>query len=137
MNEKPKLYIGEEKRFTVGEDTFIDSVLENNFAVIFEDDLETGYFYAVDCNNGQEILDALHIYNVRDVKDKHKPSVAKILWTEDSTKAFLVINEYCHAVFDFKNKTGYCRNAFPESNGSWITFQDRKLTDELLQKLIS
>jgi hypothetical protein len=137
LTDKAKLYVDQEQTFQVGQDTFIDSTSENNLAVIFEDNVETGYFYAIDRNNNQEILDALHIYNVADVKDKHKPSVVKIIWTEDSTRAFLVINDYCHAVFDFKNKGGYCRNAFPENKNGWTNISDRKLTDSLLETLLS
>lgn len=137
MTERSNIYVAEEQTFTVGEDTFVDSTSENNDAVIFEDNLETGYFYAVDRNNGMEVLDALHIYNVADVKDKHKSSVVKILWTKDSTKAFLVINDYCHAIFDFKNKAGYCRNGFPDNNSGWTKISDRKLTDSLLQNFLS
>jgi hypothetical protein len=136
MTDRQNLYVDEEQTFTVGQDTFVDSTSENNHAVIFEDNLETGYFYAVDRNNGMEVLDALHIYNVVDVKDKQKPSVVKILWTKDSTKAFLVINDYCHAIFDFKNKAGYCRNAFPESNSNWTKISERKLTDNLLEQFM-
>lgn len=137
MTDKTKLYVDEEQTFTVGQDTFVDSTSKNNLTVIFEDNLETGYFYAVDRNNDQEVLDALHIYNVADIKDKHRPSVVKILWTEDSSKAFLVINNYCHAVFDFKNKAGYCRNAFPDNNSGWTKISDRKLTDSLLDTFLS
>jgi hypothetical protein len=35
----------------------------SGFGVIFEDDGETGYFYATDERNS-EILDALHLYDV-------------------------------------------------------------------------
>src|SRR3990172_6016251 len=98
-----KLIIYEEQTFNVGEDTFIDSTAGNNNAVVFEDNGETGYFYVLNRNN-EVILDALHVYNVANVTDKHKPSVLKILWTEDLTKAFLSINNYYHAVFDFQNK---------------------------------
>jgi hypothetical protein len=68
--------------------------------VVFEDDTKTGYFYAFDKKNG--ILDALHIYDVENVVDKNKPSIVKILWNEDLTKSFLSINNYYHAIFDFK-----------------------------------
>lgn len=137
MSEKIKLFVDQQQTFLVGEDTFVDSISDNKLAVIFEDNCETGYFYAVDCNNDQEILDALHIYNVESVTDKHKASEIKILWTDDSSLALLVINDYCHAVFDFKNKAGYCRNAFPESNNDWTKLKERKLTDELLEELLN
>ena len=67
MNDTPTLLIYAEQTFTVGQDTFIDSTAENNNAVVFEDNEETGYFYAVDRNDDLSILDALHVYNVADV----------------------------------------------------------------------
>mgnify|MGYP000530001188 FL=1 len=81
MNDKPILLILEEHTFIVGQDTFIESTTENGNSVVFEDNEETGYFYAVDITNDLRILDALHIYNVADVIDRYKPSSIKILWT--------------------------------------------------------
>jgi hypothetical protein len=115
MTDQPKLLIFEEHTFTVGQETFIDSTADNNNAVIFED--------------------GLHIYDVENVVDKHLLSTVKILWTTDNTKAFLSINNYYHAVFDFKNKAGYCRNGFPENTSGWTRIQERKLTDLLIDKL--
>ena len=136
MTSRSTLIIYEEQIFNVGEDTFVDSIAENNNAVVFEDNCETGYFYAVDTNNnGLKILDGLHIYNVENVTDKDKPSVVKILWTQDMEKAFLSINNYCHAVFDFQNHAGYCRNGFPETYSSWTKVQERKLTASLINEL--
>jgi hypothetical protein len=133
--DKPKLIIYKEETLKIGEDTFIDSTAENNNLVVFEDNCETGYFYAVDRNDDLKVLDGLHIYDVSSVTDKHKPSILKILWTEDESKAFLSINNYYHAVFDFKNKAGYCRNGFPETNNSWAKIKERKLTDNLIDDL--
>ena len=135
MTNKPKLIIYEELTFNVGEDTFIDSTAENNNAVVFEDNCETGYFYAVDRSNDLKVLDGLHIYNVAHVTDKDIPSTLKILWTLDQSKAVLSINNHYHAVFDFKNKAGYCRNGFPNANDSWTIIKERKLTDALITEL--
>lgn len=135
MNDKPILLILEEHTFIVGQDTFIESTTENGNSVVFEDNEETGYFYAVDITNDLRILDALHIYNVADVIDRYKPSSIKILWTVDFMKAILSINNYYHAVFDFNAKAGYCRNGFPNTNGSWTFVNERVLTDELIDKL--
>jgi len=136
MEDEPKLIIYKEQAFYVGKDTFVDSIAENNYAAVFEDNCETGYFYAVDKNEDELIvLDGLHIYNVGEVIDKDQLSVAKILWTEDLTKAFLSINNYYHAIFDFKNHAGYCRSGFPETNSSWTNLKERKLTDMLIDKL--
>lgn len=135
MDKEPLLIIYEELIFTVGQDTFIDSTADNNYAVVFEDNEETGYFYAIDRNSDLGILDALHIYNVENVIDKERLSTAKILWTEDLNKAVLSINNYYHAVFDFQKKAGYCRTGFPKSNNNWVLVSERLLTDELLIKL--
>lgn len=136
MTTRSTLIIYEEQTFNVGEDTFVDSAAENNNAVVFEDNCETGYFYAVDRNNnGLKVLDGLHIYNVENVTDKDKPSVVKILWTQDLTKAFLSINDYYHAVFDFQSHAGYCRNGFPETNNPWTKVKERKLTASLIDEL--
>lgn len=82
-----------------------------------------------------KVLDGLHIYNVENITDKDKPSVVKILWTQDLTKAFLSINDYYHAVFDFQSHAGYCRNGFPETNNGWTKVKERKLTASLIDEL--
>ncbi|MBA9079875.1 DUF2251 domain-containing protein [Rufibacter quisquiliarum] len=129
-----KMYIYEEEIFYPGKDIFIDSTADNENAVVFEDNEETGYFYAVERSDGLEILDALHIYNVKNIVDKDKPSTLKILWSEDESIALLSINDYYHAHFDFKSKAGYCRTGFPE-NGSWAKVKERELTDDLLESI--
>jgi hypothetical protein len=89
-------------------------------AVFFEDDGETGYFYACETVNGP-ILDALHIYNVAAIRDRDRPSEYKIGWSPSGRQAILMINGYSHAVFDFDGQKGWCRSGFPPapSNGKW------------------
>lgn len=83
--------------------------------MIFEDDGETGYFYAADVSTGDfAILDAVHIYSVEGVKERDRSSAATILWSSDNCKAALLINRRPHAVFDFSRRYGYCRDNFPE-----------------------
>ncbi len=125
-----------EEIFTVGEETLFRSISPtSSFGVLFEDDLTTGYFYATDNQTDLDILDALHIYNVADVIDRNKPAKIQIFWTENGEIVSLLINNYCHAIFDFKSKAGYCRNAFPESNLDWVQVKNRKLTDDLISTL--
>ncbi len=59
------------------------------------------------------ILDAVHIYNVKNIVDRDKPSILCIVWSEDGNKCALLINDYPHAAFDFVAKRGYCRTNFP------------------------
>ena len=90
------------------------------YVLVFEDDGETGYVYAVDVSGGETaILDAVHLYNVRDVTDRDIPSKVQLVWNNDGTLGGVRINQRYHAAFDFRSLSGYCRTAFPApSEGS-------------------
>jgi hypothetical protein len=107
--------------FCPGQEVYLDSKsVSNSFAVVFEDDGTTGYFYALDTNNeDQMILDAVHVYNAANVSDKDKSSIATIVWSPSGEQAALLINDYPHAVFDFAAKRGYCRTGFPPPSAEW------------------
>lgn len=128
-------YLLIEKSFTPGEAVFAESKSnENNYAVVFEDDTDTGYFYALEINpdtGEQRILDALHIYNLEELTEKDKPWSLKIIWSRDWLKCALVINANCHALFDFENQGGHNLNEFPPPNTIW-TKGERKLTNALI-----
>jgi hypothetical protein len=133
-------YLLREQPFTAGEETFVDCTNdENNFAVVFEDDSDTGYFYAYEKEPGtgkQNILDAVHIYNLEDIPQEQRASYLRIIWSTDWQRCGLIINNYCHAVFDFENHGGYCRNEFPPPNDIW-TKGERKLTNEMVAAFFS
>ena len=63
-------YLMQEKLLVRGSVLFVESFAqENKHGVIFEDDGETGYFYAVEQypeGKGYSILDALHIYEAEE-----------------------------------------------------------------------
>lgn len=114
-----------EETIRVGKEIAISSESPTaEFAVVFEDDGVTGYFYGLDTSQESPILDALHIYNVSDVMDKDRPSLVQIVWAEDGLKAGLWINDYPHAVFDFAAKRSYCRTNFPNATtaSEWSSF---------------
>ncbi|MBC6991335.1 DUF2251 domain-containing protein [Hymenobacter sp. BT491] len=124
-----------EEQFLVGaKEVFISSFPGNrDLGVIFEDDGTTGYFYAV--NQGGEsmiVVDALHIYNVDDVADKEIAVTGQIFWDEEESAAAMIINGYCHALFDFKRQAGFCRNAYPPSMTQQT--EPRELTDDVIQQ---
>jgi hypothetical protein len=132
-----KGYLLIEKAFTPGEELFVESKSsENNYAVVFEDETDTGYFYAIELTDTgeQRILDALHIYNVEEVTPADKPWNLKIIWSRDWLKCALVINAHCHAVFDFEHQGGHNLNEFPPPNTIW-TKGDRKLTNALINEI--
>ena len=107
--------------FYPGEEAYLDSKsAANDFAVVFEDDGTTGYFYALDtAREDQMILDAVHIYNAEELEDKDISSVAAIVWSASGEQAVLLINDYPHAVFDFSAERGYCRTGFPPPSPDW------------------
>ena len=124
--------IGEAIR--VGDETFVASDSPAaEYSVVFEDDGDTGYLYALDTSLSESrILDALHIYNVANVVDKDKPSLVQIEWSEDGLKAALWINGYTHAVFDFAQKRGYCRTNSLSPNRKWTSFS-KEWSDAVLE----
>ena len=105
----------------IGNEAFMESVSPiGQHAVVFEDDEDSGYFYALDTSlAGQQILDVLHVYDVKSVLDRFKPSLFRIVWSRDGIKAGLLINNEYHAVFDFDAHRGWCRSGFPPSGSGW------------------
>ncbi len=127
------MQLGAEVKFTVGTETLFDSTAaKGSVSVVFEDDGTTGYLYAVEPGDEMRLLDALHVYNVADVEDRQLPVTAQLFWTVEETAAALVINGYCHALYDFQRQAGFCRNAFPPAqNGQLLK---RELTDERVEE---
>ena len=84
------------------------------YSAFFEDDCAAGYFYALDLSRPDDmILDAVHIYNVKNIVDRDRPSMLCIVWSAEGEKCALLINGYPQAAFDFVAKRGYCRTNFP------------------------
>ena len=110
-----------EETITVGNSVTVEGQSPGQpYAVMFEDDGDTGYLYALDLNkDDNRIVDALQIYNVANVTDREKPSVIQLVWSHDGLKAGLLIDGYPHAVFDFAAKRGYCRTGFPPPSKKW------------------
>ncbi len=115
---KSAIYSSEE--FQVGQHFVVECISPTTpYLVVFEDDGSTGYFYTIDTRLEQSMLDALNIYNVENVTDKHIPSLVQIVWSGDGMKSLLMINNYPHAIFDFEAKRGYCRSNFPPPDTNW------------------
>ena len=115
-----KAVLDRQDTIVVGTPTLLESSSPTApFAVMFEDEGDTGYFYALETELEQPIADALHIYDVSNVKDGHHPSEVKIAWSRDGLKAAVLINDYVHAVFNFESKQGFCRSGFPPPEAQW------------------
>ena len=98
----------------------IDSVAPpGRFAAVFEDDGDTGYFYALDRAKGETpIIDAMHIYDANP-DEPGDPVSLEIEWNENATTATLLINGVSQAVYDFIAKKGTCRTGFPPGH-AWL-----------------
>lgn len=112
--------LGAKQTIKVGQEAVIESdANDGSRGVVFEDDGNTGYFYARDYSvEDQLFVDALHIYSLKEVADADIPSEVHILWSADLMKVVLIINKHPHAVFDFKERCGYSRDQFPDPDPS-------------------
>jgi hypothetical protein len=97
---------------------------------VFEDDGDSGYFYALDVRreHGEKIVDAIQIYTTtEDFGDDHRdPILARIVWSDDGKRSGLKIDGRLQAVFDFSNLVGYGLIPFPPASNGWA----RKVVDE-------
>lgn len=133
-------YLYEELEFNAGQETYLDAQSsEFPYAIVFEDDGETAYLYALDLQKqAQPIDDALWIYNVQDLSDESKnvPSKVQLCWHKHKPIGLVFINNYPYVVFDFENKIGYSRSNFPEPSPS-SGWQHEFLTDEFIEALVN
>src|SRR4051812_8995834 len=84
----------------LGEPVTLASGLEP-YELVFEDDGDTGYVYVLDLRRGEQpIIDALHIYDVRDERgDEHE---VDFLWRDDGLVAILFVDDVAQALIDFE-----------------------------------
>ena len=114
-----KATVDAEQMITPGDKGYIDSLSATSpFATSFEDDGDTGYFYALERTDGDiKILAALQIYVVAIAR--LVPHQLQIVWSHDGLKTALLVDGVAHAVFDFAAKHGYCRRAEATASADW------------------
>ena len=89
------------------------------FSAVFEDDGDTGYFYAYDrAQQESPILDAVHVYNVSSAGDIDD-AILEVAWSADGLKAALLIDGHPHALIDFQQRCSSSRTGFPAASTSW------------------
>jgi hypothetical protein len=108
------------ERLYVGKPTVVEAFAERSpYAAVFEDDGESAYFYGLDTRLGtQPVLDAVHVYNVGALRNRHSLTDIEIVWSEDQQRVALLINGEPHAAFDFARHRACCRSNFPPGS-SW------------------
>ena len=90
------------------------------FGVIFQDDGDTGYFFATD-ESQVDILDTLIVYRAGDDDRLNEGEAAYVVYSADAQRAGLYYHGEFQAVFDFRQKTGCCRRGEPDPVGDWCT----------------
>ncbi|SEQ10593.1 DUF2251 domain-containing protein [Basfia succiniciproducens] len=122
--------IGQEKRLGV------HSTEQDHLAVVFEDDGETGYFYAINTQEAQPVVDSLSVYNVNGIESLQEPRQVQICWSEDGNRAFLLVNGYPHAAFDFTRLIGYNHSKYPlpELGSMW---SHENITDKIVEEWLT
>ncbi|TNH03832.1 DUF2251 domain-containing protein [Testudinibacter sp. TR-2022] len=132
-------YLTLEDQLIIGQATQLGSpsTQHDYLSVMFEDDGETGYFYALDTRQTtMPIVDALHIYNTSAINEKEMARKLQICWSEDGCFALLLINDYPHAAFDFVKLIAYNHSKFPEPEFGSM-WSRREITDELVQQWLN
>lgn len=87
--------------------------------VVFEDDGETGYFYAVDCQDetAPRVVDAVFVYEAAAAPETSE--VAEVRWSADGVRAALFLSGVAQAAFDFASGRGYGRAEGPGPAHPW------------------
>jgi hypothetical protein len=117
-----KPFLGAETTIRVGVEYVVESDSpDGKRGVVFEDDGDTGYFYARDFSRPDLFADALHVYDSSAVVDPERPSKLRIIWSSDFMVAALLINRRPHVIFHFGECCGYSERPFPEAdpNSGW------------------
>ena len=106
-------------------------------SVVFEDDGDTGYFYALTPSaSGQlELLDALHVYNAEESL-RGTDVLLELVWSKNGVRAGLRVNATLWALFDFEAHMGWSRSNFPPPAGRWRMGEARPDWSDDLVKLL-
>jgi len=90
----------------------------SGFAVVFEDDGETGYLYATN-EDANEIFDALHLYNHGRPGQLEAGDELVVVWNGALKRGGVHYHGAFQAVVDFAKQRAMCRNGFPPADARW------------------
>jgi hypothetical protein len=112
------------QNFLPGNDAFAATAApDGRYGAFFDDDGESAYFYALDLDSDDLILDAVRVYEVARYPHRKRHSTLSIEWSPDGRKCALLLDGTPQAAFDFEARRGYSRNNDPvpvrPSRNSW------------------
>ena len=118
-------------RFLPGNDAFAATAApDGRFGAFFDDDGESAYFYALDLDSDDLILDAVRVYDSFRHPHRKRHASLSIEWSPDGRKCALLLDGVPEAAFDFEARRGFSRkglissvrpsrNSWPASDHSW------------------
>lgn len=120
-----------QQTFLPGSDAFAATAApDGRYGAFFDDDGEAAYFYALDLDSDDLILDAVLVYQMpRATRSKPHASLS-IEWSPDGHRCALLLDGVPQAAFDFEAQRGFSRinlpaplrlsrTSWPASDHSW------------------
>lgn len=113
------VYVDVDESFTVGQAWFASVSSDGTWAVVFEDDGVTAYLYASTWDSTGEgtfgpVMDAMHVYNVADIKGADKPSRSRSAGTPVARRRPAHQRQHPSHIRSHKGAS-CCRTGFPPS----------------------
>jgi hypothetical protein len=117
--------------FLPGNDLFAATAApDGRYGAFFDDDGEAAYFYALDLDSDDLILDAVHVYDAANRPRHRRHASLSIVWSPDGHKCALLLDGAPQAAFDFEARRGFSRtrlqapvrhnrSSWPASDHSW------------------
>jgi hypothetical protein len=100
--------------FLPGNDNFAATAApDGRYGAFFDDDGESAWFYALDLDSDDLILDAVHVYNAATFPARRRHTSLSIVWSLDGRKCALLLDGEPQAAFDFNAQRGFSRTRGP------------------------
>jgi hypothetical protein len=96
-----------QQTFLPGNDSFAATAApDGRFGAFFDDDGESAWFYALDLDSDDLILDAVHVYDANAMGARRRHTALSIVWSPDGHKCALLLDGLPRAAFDFEARRG-------------------------------
>jgi hypothetical protein len=105
-----------QQTFLPGNDAFTATAApDGRFGAFFDDDGESAYFYALDLDSDDLILDAVRVYDTTRTPNRKRHTKLSIEWSPDGHKCALLLDGIPEAAFDFQACRGFSRKGLPSA----------------------
>jgi hypothetical protein len=120
-----------QQTFLPGSDAFAATAApDGRYGAFFDDDGESAYFYALDLDSDDLILDAVRVYDTFRHPHRRRHASLSIEWSPNGRKCALLLDGMPQAAFDFEARRGFSRkglqssvrpsrNSWPASDHTW------------------